>query len=82
MSNYKINLELEKLKDMGFDETLSGVIAYSKNSKPDEAINYIQSIKDEHEFLEQQIKDLGFQPVQPNTNSQGQFLIKNNIEQI
>jgi hypothetical protein len=77
MSNFKINLELEKLKEMGFDETLSSIIAYGKNNKTDEALNYIQSIKDEHEFLEQQIRDLGFQPVQPNTNTQGQFLIKN-----
>ena len=79
MSNYKINLELEKLQKLGFDEKISGVIAYSKNNKVEQTLEFLQEIKDENEFLEQHMKELGFQPVE-STNNQGQFLIKNNIE--
>ena len=79
MSNYKINLELEKLQKLGFDEKLSGVIAYSSNNKIEQTLDYLQEIRDENEFLEQHMKELGFQPVE-STNNQGQFLIKNNIE--
>ncbi len=80
MSNFKINLELEKLKELGFDEKLSGVIAYSKNNKIPEVLDLLQEIRDENDFLETQIKELGFQPFQSVDNNQGQIIIKNNIE--
>ena len=81
MSNYKINLELEKLKELGFDEKLSGVIAYSKNNKIEQTLDILQEIRDENDFLQQQIIELGFKPIEP-INPQGQFLLKNNIEQL
>ena len=79
MSNFKINLELEQLQKLGFDEKLSGVIAYSKNNKVEQTLDILQEIKDENEFLKQQIQDLGFKPFEP-VITQGQFMIKNNIE--
>lgn len=81
MSNYKINLELEKLKQLGFDEKLSGVIAYSKNNKIEQTLDILQEIREENEFLQQQINEMGFKPIEP-INPQGQFLLKNNIEQL
>ena len=37
MGNYKISLEIEKLKEMGVSENIASIVSYSKNGKFDEA---------------------------------------------
>ena len=83
MSNYKISLEIEKLKEMGVSENIASIVSYSKNGKFDEALDHLQIVKDEHEFLFEQIKELGLVPLEHTVikpTVEGEFILKNNIE--